>query len=77
MPYGFKDGNIRWRGYGIESIVTFLNDVIALKGGLKKLSDLQLERPSFQESLISTMVIEAAHHSLENSSKWQIIETSK
>lgn len=77
MPYGSKDGNIRWRGYGIESITTFLNDVIALKDGLKKLSDLQIERPSFQESLISTMVIEAAHHSLENGSNWQIIETLK
>ena len=77
MPYGSKDGNIRWRGYGIESITTFLNDVIALKDGLKKLSDLQIERPSFQESLISTMVIEAAHRSLENGSNWQIVETLK
>lgn len=74
MPYGSEDGNIHWRGYGIESITTFLNDVIALNDGLKKLSDLQIDRPSFQESLISTMVIEAAHRSLKNGSKWQIIE---
>jgi len=77
LPYGSKDGNIRWRGYGIESITTFLNDVIALKDGLKKLSDLQIERPSFQESLISTIVVEAAHRSLENGSNWQIMETLK
>ncbi len=77
MPYGSKDGNIHWRGYGIESIITFLNDVIALKDGLKKLSDLQIERPSFQESLISTIVVEAAHRSLENDSNWQTIETLK
>mgnify|MGYP006092198233 FL=1 len=77
LPYGSKDGNIHWRGYGIESITTFLNDVIALKDGLKKLSDLQIDRPSFQESLVSSMVIEAAHCSLENDSNWQRIETLK
>jgi len=77
MPYGSKDGNIHWRGYGIESIMTFLNDVVALKDGLKKLSDLQIERPSFQESLISTMVVEAAHRSLEKDSNWQTIGTLK
>ena len=75
VPYGYLDGNIQWRGYGIESIKTFLNDVISLNKGLKNLSDLQIERPSFQESLISTMVIEAAHRSLKNESEWQIIET--
>ena len=77
MPYGSNDGTIHWRGYGIDSITTFINDVIALEDGFKTLSDLQLERPSFKESLISTMVIEAAHFSLENDSNWQIIETLK
>ena len=77
MPYGSNDGTIHWRGYGIDSITTFINDVIALEDGFKTLSDLQLERPSFKESLISTMVTEAAHFSLENDSKWQIIETLK
>jgi D-galacturonate reductase len=77
MPYGSNDGTIHWRGYGIDSITTFVNDVIALEDGFKTLSDLQLERPSFKESLISTMVIEAAHFSLENDSNWQIIETLK
>ena len=77
MPYGSNDGTIHWRGYGIDSITTFINDVIALEDGFKTLSDLQLERPSFKESLISTMVTEAAHFSLENDSNWQIIETLK
>ena len=77
MPYGSNDGSIHWRGYGIDSITTFINDVIALEDGFKTLSDLQLERPSFKESLISTMVTEAAHCSLENGSNWQIIETLK
>jgi len=77
MPYGTENGNIRWHGYGIESITTFLNDVVALEEDQKSLSELQIERPSFQESLISTIVVEAAHLSLENGSNWQLIESLK
>jgi predicted dehydrogenase len=77
MAYGFSDGNIHWSGYGIESITTFINDVVALESGLKTLSELQTERPSFKESLISTMVTEAAHHSINNGSTWQIIAKLK
>ena len=73
MAYGFSDGSIHWSGYGIESITTFINDVVALESGLKTLSELQTERPSFKESLISTMVTEAAHRSIDNGSTWQII----
>lgn len=75
MPYGSKDGDIQWRGYGIESITTFLNDVIAIKKGLKMVKDLQFNRPSFQESLISSSVIEGAHRSLENGSNWQVVDS--
>lgn len=74
MPYGSNDGKIQWRGYGIDSITTFINDVSDLENESKTLSDFQFERPSFKESLISTMVTEAAHRSLENGSNWQIIE---
>tara|TARA_B100001093_G_C26852511_1_gene1025762 strand:+ start:1177 stop:2361 length:1185 start_codon:yes stop_codon:yes gene_type:complete len=77
MPYGFNDGNIQWRGYGIDSITTFLNDVVDLEGGLKNLPDLQDNRPSFKESLISTMVTDAAHKSLKNRSQWEEIEILK
>ena len=60
--------------YGIDSIVTFLDDVRDIENSLKSLNDLQNERPSFKESLISTMVVEAAHRSLENDSQWELIE---
>ena len=73
MPYGSEDGKIRWRGYGIESITTFLDDVIDLIEGRKDLEELQIQRPSFQEALVSTMVIEAAHKSLNEQSTWQEI----
>ena len=74
MPYGSEDGKIQWHGYGIESIKTFLNDVVDLGNGHINLSDLQIERPSFQEALISTLVIEAAQESLNQNSSWQTIK---
>lgn len=74
MPYGDKEGNIRWRGYGIESITTYINDILSLNKKSINLSTLQNERPSFKESLVSTAVIEAAHSSLDNYSEWQTID---
>ena len=38
---------------------------------VKTLEDLEGKRPSFQESLISTAVIEQAHKSLAKNSAWQ------
>lgn len=73
MPYGSEDGKIHWRGYGIDSITTFLDDVIALLDGRKDLGELLIQRPSFQEALVSTMVVEAAHKSLNEQSTWQNI----
>ena len=75
MSYGTKNGNISWNGYGIESITTFISDVISLEDKKISLSELQAKRPSFKESLISTAVIEAAHQSLEYNSDWQIIKS--
>ncbi|MDC1475606.1 Gfo/Idh/MocA family oxidoreductase [Gammaproteobacteria bacterium] len=74
MPYGENDGSIQWRGYGIDSITTFINDVVAVNDNIKTISDLENVRPSFKESLISTMVTEAAHMSLNNGSKWETVE---
>lgn len=73
MPYGTENGSINWRGYGIESVKTFLNDVSALEQKQISLSELEKERPCFKESLISTQVVEAAHESLKNNSNWQSI----
>tara|TARA_Y200000002_G_scaffold380569_1_gene392391 strand:- start:2976 stop:4160 length:1185 start_codon:yes stop_codon:yes gene_type:complete len=74
MSYGTTDGNIHWRGYGIDSITKFLDDVNDIENGLKTLEDLQSVRPTFHEALISTMVIESAHKSLKNDSRWEIIK---
>ena len=47
---------------------------MALENGCKSLEELLNERPSFQEALISTKVIEAAHESLKSHSSWKMIK---
>lgn len=74
MSFGVNNGEIHWHGYGIESITTFINDVVALEASSKTLSDLESNRPTFKESSISTMVSELAHRSLKDNSNWQSIE---
>ena len=73
LSFGTENNDIQWRGYGIDSIVTFLNDVIYLENESGTLEDLEGRRPCFRESLISTAVIEAAHRSLAKNSDWQTI----
>ena len=73
IPYGTENNDIRWRGYGIDSIKTFLDDVFNLENKVISLNDLIGKRPNFQESLISTAIIEEAHKSLANNSAWQTI----
>jgi len=65
-PYG----NVRFRGYGIDSIKTFLNDSIAIEYGSKTIEELERERPTFNNSLIPTMVLEAVNTSLKCNGKW-------
>ena len=74
-PFGTEDGSVRWQGYGIDSITTFLSDVLGLERGVVSIESLEKERPTFRESLISTSVLEAAHLSLESHSDWQQIDS--
>jgi len=72
--YGTKEGNIVWKGYGIESVQTFLKDVISLKKNKQQLKEINQCRPTFQEALISTAVIESANKSLLDKSKWKKVK---
>lgn len=71
----FKDNssNYVWQGYGIDSIQCFLDDVKDLSNGTKSINEVKLGKPTFSEALISTAVIEAAHASLADESKWKTI----
>ena len=76
MSYTSQDSSKEWFGYGIDSITTFLRDISSIEQ--KEITPQMLKkiRPSFEEALISTAVIEAAHSSLKNDSKWVNVENS-
>lgn len=70
-PYNDSEGKMIWKGYGIDSICTFLGDVDNLSKGKIALLDLSGDfRPTFSEAIISTAVIEHAHKSLYSASEW-------
>ena len=56
-------------GYGEKSISQFLIDIMKLKKKIIKLEKLVKNRSSYQNSVISIAVIEAATKSLENNNK--------
>ena len=74
--YHRDDQTLEWKGYGIDSIKTFLSDVRDIFEDRIQPLELEGNRPTFSESLYSTAVIEAAHDSLLNLSKWEKVKLS-
>ncbi len=72
--YANSDGTIGVHGYGPKSIRQFLNDVSDLLAGTCQRQTLISSRPSFQDSLVATAIIEAVNHSLNNGNQWVSIE---
>ena len=63
-------GNVSYYGYGIDSIHQFLQDVVQIEKGISKIADLEDKRPTFRQSIISTMVLEAVNKSLKQEGRW-------
>ena len=70
LPFKLDNEDTAWKGYGIDSFTTFLDDVVGIISRKRSIDDLILSRPSFHESLISTIIIEAANISLSEGSNW-------
>ncbi len=64
------DNNLEWSGYGIDSIVDFLSSASSLISGNTSLEDMPKSKPSFDESIYSTSVLQAAKQSLDSNSCW-------
>ena len=73
LAYQPTDGKLAWEGYGIDSIMCFLNDVSSIINKENSPQCFEGKRPTFFESLYSTAVIEAAANSLENQSAWETV----
>ena len=65
----YFDGHAEWKGYGIESVVNFLDNIN--KSKLFKIFNSSAAR--FEDALVSTAVVEAASKSLKKNSIWQKI----
>lgn len=74
--YAGATGDIAVHGYGPASIRQFLTDVRDLVDGRCELNDLISRRPSFQEALVSTAVIEGVNRSLSQGGEWISINES-
>lgn len=75
VPYTLPGSSaVEFRGYGIESVMTFLQDVAAMTRGDITPASLEGERPTFRDALLSTAVIEAANTSLAKCGEWIAIE---
>lgn len=72
--YRGGDGNFGVHGYGPRCITQFLKDVRDVIDGKLRREDLIEERPSFQQSLVSTAVVEAINRSLANEGEWVPVE---
>jgi len=59
-----------FKGYGIESIAQFCEDVLRIKDGSSLVSDLDGKRPTFKDALVSTIVVEAVNLSLKRDFAW-------
>lgn len=58
------------QGYGLDSIEQFIKDIKTIKDDKIQIKNLQLGRPTFQDSLISSSVVEAVNISLEQNNNW-------
>jgi len=74
--YAGLNDSTRVHGYGPRSIRQFLTDVRDLTDGECKLEELNLKRPSFQEALVSTAVVEAVNRSLSQGAEWVAVDQS-
>jgi predicted dehydrogenase len=75
-PYG-ADGMARYMGYGIDSIHGFLADVEMIEAGLARPEELEETRPTFRQSIVPTVVVEAVNKSLADNGGWVDIDTSQ
>ena len=65
-----------FRGYGIDSVTTFLSDIREINAGRMSPRELEGRRPTFRDSLVSTAVVEAARISLDGDGGWVTFDTN-
>jgi len=68
-PYGIK-GQVSYKGYGIDSIIQFLDDVGRIWDGCVTSEMLESERSTFRKSFVPTVILEGINKSLATGGRW-------
>ncbi|MEY8211137.1 MAG: Gfo/Idh/MocA family oxidoreductase [Gammaproteobacteria bacterium] len=70
------DANGDWQfcGYGFKSIRQFVIDVASVLNGTHLAEEFESTRPTFSQALVSTSIIEAVNKSLDNESRWELVD---
>ena len=63
-------GEYCFRGYGVDSVTTFLGDALDVATGRVSPEALEGRRPTFRDTLVSTAVVEAARLALQREGTW-------
>jgi predicted dehydrogenase len=78
QTYPSPSGSRReYRGYGIDSIRTFLEDARCLLDGERQPADLEGVRPTLRQALWSTAIVEAVNQSLAANAAWVPVRSAK
>lgn len=64
-----NSGKLSYTGYGIDSVLGFLTDVLDYNRGDLSLKEINETRPSFENCLDSSYVIELAHKSIKQNNE--------
>jgi hypothetical protein len=63
-----------FQGYGFKSIERYVLDVCDVVAKRVSPKSLEATRPSLQQSLVSTCVVEAVNRSLELGGEWSTVD---
>lgn len=72
-PYRME-GHMVYRGYGIDSIKTFLKDVVQVEEGTVRIEDLEEKRATFKQSVVPIAILEGIQESLQKNGEWVTIQ---
>jgi len=76
-PYYNDKNKLTYKGYGIDSVVNFLELVFKLYNKNISLNKINSFYPTFDEAVYSSAVIEAVNKSLANNQKWVSIKVNE
>jgi len=69
-------GTETFQGYGFKSIERYVLDVCDVMANRKSLKSIEATRPSLEQALVSTAVVEAVNQSLLRNGEWSSIDAS-